>query len=98
MPASSAYMDYFVVEPQFGVLIGLWPSFHVNLNLNHYNIQYRLLPVLILLLLWLWPIGVKPFSGRWGPNQIGPGGDYLQAAFVCSECLNSLAGTVLVQS
>ena len=63
VPDSSAYMNYFVVEPQLGVLIGLWPSFHVNLNLNHYNIRYRVLPVLILLLFWLWPIGVQPFSG-----------------------------------
>ena len=76
VPASSAYMDHFVVEPQLGILIGLWPSFRVNLNLNHCNIQYRVLPVLILLLLWLWPIGVQPFSGGGVPinKQIGPGG------------------------
>ena len=39
-------------------------------------------------------------SGGWGPNQQADRawGDYLHPAFVCSEFLNSLAGTVLVQS
>ena len=68
MSASSAYLNYLVVEPQFGGLIGLCPSIHVNLNQNNYNIRYRVLPVLILILLWLWTIGVQPFRGGWGPN------------------------------
>ena len=35
-----------------------------------------------------------------GPNQQADRawGDYLQPTFVCSEFLNSIAGTVLVQS
>ena len=93
MQASSAYMDYFVFETQLGVLKGLCPSIHVNLNLSHYNIRYRVLPVLILLLLWLcsaWGGPILQADRAWG--------DYVEPAFVCSEFLNSLAGTVLVQS
>ena len=96
VPASSAYMDYFVVETQLEVLKGLCPSNHVNLNLNHYNIRNRVSSVLILLLFWL----CSPFFGGGGPNQQADmaTGDYLQPAFVFSAFLNSLAGTILVQS
>ena len=76
VPASSAYMDYFVVEPQFEGLVGLCPSINMNVKQNHYNIRYRVLPVLIFLLFWLWPISVQPFSGDGVPirKQIRPGG------------------------